>query len=121
MPRNTQQMRDIDKQISEKILQLRIKQGISQHELGEHLGVSYQQVHKYEKNTSRVCASRLAMIAQLLEVDISYFLPDNIVETITCPNRKRTLTSIMRNISSIKHEDVLVTLHSLIKTLAQRS
>ena len=46
--------------------------GLSQEKLGEALGLTFQQVQKYEKGTNRIGASRLQQIAQFLKVDISY-------------------------------------------------
>jgi transcriptional regulator with XRE-family HTH domain len=47
--------------------------GISQEALGDALGVTFQQVQKYEKGMNRVGASRLQAIANFLEVPVSYF------------------------------------------------
>ena len=49
--------------------------GMSQEKLGEQLGITFQQVQKYEKGANRVGASRLQTISQVLEVPISYFFP----------------------------------------------
>jgi transcriptional regulator with XRE-family HTH domain len=51
----------------------RMKADISQTELGEHLGVTFQQVQKYEKGTNRVGAGRLLTIANFLNVPIPAF------------------------------------------------
>lgn len=51
----------------------RIEAHLSQDELGQALGVSFQQVQKYEKGVNRVSAGRLAQIAKALGEDISYF------------------------------------------------
>jgi transcriptional regulator with XRE-family HTH domain len=47
--------------------------GLSQEKLGEALGLTFQQVQKYEKGTNRIGASRLQQIAQFLKVEIAYF------------------------------------------------
>jgi transcriptional regulator with XRE-family HTH domain len=47
--------------------------GISQTELADHLGLSFQQVQKYEKGTNRVGAAQLQQIAKMLGVDIPFF------------------------------------------------
>ncbi|WP_019222889.1 helix-turn-helix domain-containing protein [Bartonella rattaustraliani] len=49
---------------------------ISQKQLGRQLGVSFQQIQKYEKGINRVAAGRLQEIANILDVDISYFYTD---------------------------------------------
>jgi transcriptional regulator with XRE-family HTH domain len=48
---------------------------MSQEKLGEQLGITFQQVQKYEKGANRIGAGRLLRISQVLEVPISYFFP----------------------------------------------
>ena len=50
--------------------------GLSQEKLGEKLGITFQQIQKYEKGTNRVGASRLQAMASAMEVPVSYFFPD---------------------------------------------
>lgn len=64
---------DIDRHIGIRIRARRIAINISQEKLGEALGLTFQQVQKYEKGVNRVGASRLLHIAQILGVDIDYF------------------------------------------------
>ena len=52
----------------------RMEKKISQAELGDQLGVSFQQIQKYEKGMNRVSAVRLEQIANMLEVPVTYFL-----------------------------------------------
>jgi len=49
--------------------------GMSQEKLGEQLGITFQQVQKYEKGANRIGASRLQKISQVLDMPISYFFP----------------------------------------------
>ena len=51
--------------------------GLSQEKLGERLGITFQQIQKYEKGTNRVGASRLQAMADAMEVPVSYFFPDS--------------------------------------------
>ena len=50
--------------------------GLSQERLGQKLGITFQQIQKYEKGTNRIGASRLKAISEALEVPIAYFFPD---------------------------------------------
>ena len=50
--------------------------GLSQEKLGDKLGITFQQIQKYEKGTNRVGASRLQAMATAMEVPVSYFFPD---------------------------------------------
>jgi transcriptional regulator with XRE-family HTH domain len=51
----------------------RVLVGMSQEKLGERLGLTFQQVQKYEKGTNRIGASRLQQISEILTVPVSYF------------------------------------------------
>lgn len=50
--------------------------GMSQEKLGESLGITFQQIQKYEKGTNRVGASRLQAISTILNVPVSFFFED---------------------------------------------
>jgi transcriptional regulator with XRE-family HTH domain len=65
-----------DKKLGEKIRTRRTAAGMSQTELGEALGVTFQQVQKYEKGVNRISAVRLEQIAEALDESISYFQTD---------------------------------------------
>ncbi|WP_375681374.1 MULTISPECIES: helix-turn-helix domain-containing protein [unclassified Bartonella] len=66
----------IDILIGKRIRHRRISMSLSQKELGSHLGVSFQQIQKYEKGLNRVSVGCLLKIAQKLEVPISFFYAD---------------------------------------------
>ena len=51
--------------------------GLSQEKLGEKLGITFQQIQKYEKGTNRVGASRLQAMSDALEVPVAYFFPES--------------------------------------------
>src|ERR1700744_2775949 len=63
----------IDKYVGSRIRMRRIMLGMSQEKLGDALGLTFQQVQKYEKGTNRIGASRLQQIAQILQVPVSFF------------------------------------------------
>ena len=62
-----------DVEIGRKIRALRLQRGLSQSGLAEGIGLTFQQVQKYEKGTNRVSAGRLQRIADLLRVPITFF------------------------------------------------
>jgi transcriptional regulator with XRE-family HTH domain len=62
-----------DIELGKRIRLRRVEQQISQAELGQKLGVSFQQVQKYEKGVNRVGASRLQQIATALDVPVTFF------------------------------------------------
>ncbi|MCB5174800.1 helix-turn-helix domain-containing protein [Microvirga lenta] len=65
----------IDKEIGLRIRLRRTQIGMSQMKLGEALGVTFQQVQKYEKGANRISVGRLNRIAATLGVETSFFLP----------------------------------------------
>ncbi|MCP1241544.1 helix-turn-helix domain-containing protein [Acetobacter lambici] len=66
----------IDAHVGKRIRLRRTLLGLSQEKLGEALGVTFQQIQKYERGTNRVGASRLYDIATALDVPISFFFDD---------------------------------------------
>jgi transcriptional regulator with XRE-family HTH domain len=63
----------IDKEIGTRVRMRRISIGMSQEKLGEMLGLTFQQVQKYEKGMNRISVGRLVDIAKILGVDIHFF------------------------------------------------
>jgi transcriptional regulator with XRE-family HTH domain len=62
-----------DKHVGSRVRMRRMMLGMSQEKLGQALGLTFQQVQKYEKGTNRIGASRLQQIAQILQVAVSFF------------------------------------------------
>jgi transcriptional regulator with XRE-family HTH domain len=68
----------LDAMVGAKVRVFRINRGISQTTLAEQLGVTFQQVQKYEKGTNRIGASRLSQIATALDISVAeLFEPSN--------------------------------------------
>jgi transcriptional regulator with XRE-family HTH domain len=62
-----------DKYVGGRVRMRRLMLDMSQEKLADQLGVTFQQVQKYEKGTNRISASRLQHISQILGVTISFF------------------------------------------------
>jgi transcriptional regulator with XRE-family HTH domain len=63
----------IDKHVGSRVRMRRMMLGMSQEKLGDALGLTFQQVQKYEKGTNRIGASRLQQIAHILQVPVAFF------------------------------------------------
>ena len=63
----------IDLHVGAQLKKARLKRGLSQEKLAEEMGITFQQVQKYERGSNRIGASRLWDLAQVLQVPISYF------------------------------------------------
>ncbi len=73
----------VDIHVGSRIRLRRMMIGMSQERLGERLGLTFQQVQKYEKGANRVGASRLFAISRILEVPVEFFfadMPDSIAQ-----------------------------------------
>ena len=66
----------IDKHVGSRVRMRRMMLAMSQEKLGDALGLTFQQVQKYEKGTNRIGASRLQHIASIQQVSISFFFED---------------------------------------------
>ena len=63
----------IDKHVGSRVRMRRMMLGMSQEKLGDALGLTFQQVQKYEKGSNRIGASRLQQISHILQVPVSFF------------------------------------------------
>lgn len=66
----------IDIHVGHRLRAARMARGISQEKMGELLGITFQQIQKYEKGANRISASRLYDISLVLGVGIQYFFDD---------------------------------------------
>jgi transcriptional regulator with XRE-family HTH domain len=73
---NKKQPNPIDIHVGSRVRLRRMMLGMSQEKLGEQLGITFQQIQKYEKGTNRIGASRLQHIARVLSVPVAFFFED---------------------------------------------
>ena len=93
--------------------------GLTQQQLAELIGVTYQQAHKYERGINRVSAGRLFEIAGILSVPVSYFyegIGEENVRPVT-PRERMTL-EIARNFADIADERHQAAVSQLARALA---
>jgi len=76
MPENKKKPNPTDAHVGSRIRLRRNMLGMSQEKLGESLGITFQQIQKYEKGTNRVGASRLQAIATIVNVPVAFFFED---------------------------------------------
>ena len=88
--------------------------GLTQQQMAELIGVTYQQAHKYEKGINRIAAGRLFTIAQALGVEVSYFFEGMETESAFKPTQQqRMLLELARNfinMPSRKHQEAVCSL-----------
>jgi len=110
---------DTDRHVGARIRERRIMLGLSQQQMADLIGVTYQQAHKYERGINRISAGRLYEIAQVLGVPVSYFFEglDN-QRTTDLTARQRMCLELARNFSSISNEKHQEALSQLARALA---
>lgn len=109
MARENDEIKRIDKIIGYKVYSLRVIRGLSRWQLAEVIGVTPQQLQKYEKGSNRISAGRLVMIARVLGQRVSYFyegLEDNDSEEEIIMNDQQLCIDVIRNFvkSSLKQQ-----------------
>jgi len=72
--------RPVDVHVGARVRLRRTLLGMSQEKLGEAVGLTFQQIQKYERGTNRIGASRLHQFAQVLDVPVSFFFDDMPIE-----------------------------------------
>jgi transcriptional regulator with XRE-family HTH domain len=105
---------DIDRHVGARMRERRIMLGLTQQQMAELIGVTYQQAHKYEKGINRIAAGRLYAIGQALGIDVGYFYEglDN-GRPIESSPQQRMLLELARNfiaLPSRRYQDALCSL-----------
>jgi transcriptional regulator with XRE-family HTH domain len=76
MIENKKKPNPVDTHVGSRVRLRRTMLGMSQEKLGEALGITFQQIQKYEKGSNRIGASRLQRITEVLNVPVSFFFED---------------------------------------------
>src|SRR3954464_9693665 len=79
----------VDKHVGSRMRTRRLLAGMSQEKLGDALGITFQQVQKYEKGTNRISASRLQQIAHIVQAPVSFFFEGG-PSSISKPNGQQS-------------------------------
>ena len=102
----------IDKHVGSRVRMRRMMLTMSQEKLGDALGLTFQQVQKYEKGTNRIGASRLQQIAHILQVPVEFFFEG-------APNLQQVASPSMKDVPSTSYvSDFLATSEGLSLTKA---
>ncbi len=112
---------DYDRAIGRRLYELRVSRGLTQQQLAEFMGVTYQQAHKYEKGINRMSAGRLAHLAQLLDVPVTYFYEGLVATQAQEDETGRMNMKVSRDFRQIHNQKVRKALSMLIHAMADES
>ena len=110
---------DVDRYVGARIRERRIMLGLTQQQMAELIGVTYQQAHKYEKGINRVAAGRLYSIAGALGVEVGYFYEGLHAAAGFIPSpSQRMLLDLARNFLHISDPSHREAIRALARALA---
>ena len=126
-PRKTKGIPDnIDKHVGTQLRSRRKVIGLSQEKLAEHIGVTFQQIQKYERGTNRISASRLYSFSKIMDVPIDYFYEGLNGEVVTSSDipanvlHSRETLNLIRQYYNLKSNKTRKFLFTIIKGLEQK-
>ena len=111
----------VDRLVGARLKERRTMLGLSQDDLAQRIGITYQQLHKYENAVNRISASRLFLCAQELNAPIDYFFDDlggPLAGEDRRPRHRRSL-SFSRAFNEISEAHLQRALVELAKVLAE--
>ena len=110
---------DVDRYVGTRIRERRVMLGLSQQQMADMIGVTYQQAHKYERGINRISAGRLYEIARVLNVPITFFF-DGIEgrEDESMNPRQRMCLELARNFAAISNQKHQEAISQLARALA---
>ena len=119
MPKNS-----VDVHVGNRLKLRRTMVGMSQDKLGQMVGLTFQQIQKYEKGANRIGASRLYQFATLLDVPPAYFFEGLEARLESRPlehgGKNRSTIELVRNFSDIEDTTIRSAVAGLIKSIASR-
>lgn len=89
----------VDIHVGRRVRTARLVRGMSQEKLADAVGVSFQQIQKYEKGTNRIGTGRLYAIARLLELPLTYFF-DGVESGLSANGKASQVTAITQALST---------------------
>jgi len=123
----TRKSSDVDIAVGARIRNLRLRNELSQTNVGEHIGVTFQQVQKYENGTNRISASRLVRLANLFRVPVAAFYSEVPADNERPAKRTRTgastddadLDRLVKAFQSLKDKNLRAAVMRLAEGMAR--
>ena len=110
----------VDIYVGRRMKEMRVIRGFTQAEVAGNLGLSFQQIQKYELGRNRISASRLYELAMLLEVSPAYFFEGLDGNTADAPMTIDLETArVVSDLSRIKDQKIKTHLNTFIHELAR--
>ena len=124
MRRNTEtEHQAIDQQIGQNLKRLRIERGLSQVALAKAVGITFQQVQKYERGKNRIGGSRFVVLSRVLGVPIIDFFADSVRETPIpqTPAHERRRIALIRELNTLNDTEAERVLQDIIRLISKHA
>lgn len=111
----------VDIHVGRKIAEIRLAFGLTREDIASKIGVTHQQIAKYEKGENRISIGRLILIASLFGKAPSYFY-EGVVEKVETPeeeSRQRLTLEYSKNFKGIKNDDIKEAVNKLTALLSK--
>mgnify|MGYP006057637321 CR=1 FL=1 len=111
----------VDIHVGRKIAEIRLAFGLTRENIASKIGVTHQQIAKYEKGENRISIGRLILIASLFGKAPSYFY-EGVVEKVETPeeeSRQRLTLEYSKNFKGIKNDDIKEAVNKLTALLSK--
>ena len=122
---------DVNAEVGRRIRNLRVVHGKSQSALGTVLGLTFQQIQKYERGFNKISVEKLWLIAQYFEVEVSYFFenidqaaatePENVFFLDKNVENNRLRLEIGRGLQRLQSPKILRGLLALIRSVVEQA
>jgi transcriptional regulator with XRE-family HTH domain len=99
---NQRSANSVDGHVGSRVRLRRLELGLSQEKLAEQLGITFQQVQKYERGTNRIGASRLHQIALVLQAPITYFFEGASESALPRSNEQSPLAQALSDPATVR-------------------
>lgn len=110
----------IDIHVGKRLKNLRIMRGMTQTDVGKALGISFQQVQKYELGRNRISASKMYDAAVALRVPPSYFFEGTDAEDTTGPAIDDSVAALAGKLSQIKNKHHVNRVEAFVDTIIDK-
>ena len=107
---------EIDMMAAKFIARRRVEMGMTRAQLSSKIGVTHQQLQKYERGTNRVSIGRLDLLARALKTSVSAFFPQGGNDDMP-DQRRRMAMEVSRNFMRIKNPEQQAVVSRLIKSM----
>ncbi len=115
--RGTGKPHPVDVHVGARVRMRRTLLGMTQTDLGDAVGLAFQQVQKYERGTNRISASKLFKLSQVLDVSIEYFFNEMPPVVATSSMTTQETMKLVRSYYNIDDAKIRKRVYELTKTL----